>query len=119
MNCFGTKVEDEFAWAVLATKHLHCASWEDEYGWDLDWVWSRVYFVLIEPALEQAFITFYALRVCRSVEQKFLPTSLVYVGIVEYYSRKTVSHHMFSWDAWFIYQPKEKKKMVAIVNKTK
>jgi len=46
---------------------------------------------------EQAFIAFYALRVYRSVEQRFLPMSLVYVGIVEYYSGKTVLHHMFSW----------------------
>lgn len=51
---------------------------------------------MTEPALEQAFTPFYALRVYRSVEQRFLPMSLVDVGIVEYYSRKTVLLHMFS-----------------------
>lgn len=96
MNCSGTKVKDEFLRAFLATKHLHCASWEDKYGWDLGWVWRRVYSVLTEPGLEQAFIAFYALHVYSSVGQRFLPTSLVYVGIVEYHSSRTVLHHMFS-----------------------
>lgn len=83
-------------------------------------VWRRVYFVLIDPALEQAFIAFYILSVYRSVEQSFLPVSVVYVGMVEYYSRRTMSYHIFYWDAWFIFQQKKKNPnvIVARVNET-
>lgn len=41
------------------------------------------YFVLIEPDLEQKFLAFFSLHAYKSVEQRILLMSLVYVGIVE------------------------------------